>query len=55
MCLSIKPFSYKSPDFFETTGCSGTSPETVRKKTEIDKKLQKIKEKQRYQESEKLT
>lgn len=56
MCLSIKRFSYKIPDFFETTGCSGTSPETVRKKkTEIDKKLQMIKEKQSYQENEKLT
>lgn len=29
MCLSIKRFSNSNPDFFDTTGSSGTSPETV--------------------------
>lgn len=29
MCLSIKRFSKSSPEFLETTGSSGISPETV--------------------------
>ena len=29
-CLSIKRFSKRSPDFLETTGSSGTSPDTVK-------------------------
>lgn len=32
MCLSIKRFSKSKPDLAETTGSSGTSPETVRTK-----------------------
>jgi len=30
ICLSINLFSNKSPELFETTGSSGTSPETAK-------------------------
>lgn len=42
MCLSIKRFSKSNPEFFETTGSSGISPETVEQQkkpiTEINTK-----------------
>lgn len=31
MCRSIKRFSKRRPEIFETTGSSGTSPETAKK------------------------
>lgn len=43
MCFSNKRFSKRSPDFFETTGSSGTSPETVNKKIVKKKQIRDTK------------
>lgn len=50
MCLSIKRFSKSKPDFFETTGSSGTSPETMRtikNNTELDHEMERFNRKRK--------
>lgn len=50
MCLSIKRFSKSKPDFLETTGSSGTSPDTVRTTeniTELDHENERFNRKRR--------
>lgn len=46
MCLSINRFSNSKPDLFDTTGSSGTSPETVKQyKERKDQQKVKLKKK----------
>lgn len=55
MCLSIKRFSKSKPDFLDTTGSSGTSPETLRtaeNNTKLDHETERFKRKQKAKVSE---